>query len=343
MREPELQFPPFRPKWWLRGPHAQTIGSVYYPYRLPEQKTIEHVVELEDGDRLVLHENCVPASRQEPLVAPYLHPDPTGRVIILVHGLGGSHRSLHVARLAYKLAAHGWTCLRMDQRGCGSGLTLAKRPTHAGRSEDLAAVVRFVQSRWPQRPITLIGFSLGGNVLLKLLAEYGSQPPAELDSAVAVAPPIDLATCADNLQQGSNWFYDRIFLRALNRLVQERRDRVDGCADIQLRSAPTSLLDFDNRYTAPLAGFRDAQEYYQECSAARRLSSICVKTWIITSRDDPLVPFRIFTDVHLGSGTALHATTHGGHLGFIEQNGKESDPFWLDWRLMEIIASLANS
>lgn len=335
-----LSFPPFEPKWMLAGPHAQTIGSIYYPYWLPTQETREHIVKLPDGDSVVVHENLVPATPESPRSPACTNQRGSGRVILLVHGLGGTHRSYHVARLAFRLASHGWTCLRMDQRGCGSGLTLAKRPTHAGRSDDLDEVVRYVQSQWPGQPITIIGFSLGGNLLLKLLAEYGSQFPEELDSAIAVAPAMDLAACSANLKVGVNWFYDRVFLRALNQIVNERRQRVDGCVDLAWQSAPKSLLEFDNEYTAPLAGFRNAEEYYFECSSSRRLRSIRVKTWMITSRDDPLVPFQIFTEMDPSDAISFHATDRGGHLGFVARKTTDPDPFWLDWRMLEIVASL---
>lgn len=340
MLEQEIHFPPFRPKRLIAGPHAQTIGSLYFPYRFPDQPTREHIVRLDDGDRIVVHENRPSEASLLPLADHGQHDAQSNRVVLLIHGLGGTHRSLHVARLAYKLSRHGCVCLRMDQRGCGRGLALAKRPTHAGRSNDLRQVVSFVRSQWPERPITLIGFSLGGNLLLKLLAEYGSQVPAELDSAVAVAPPINLAACSENLKQGLNWFYDRVFLKSLTRIVSERRRQVVGCVDFEFHSQPTTLFEFDELYTAPLAGFRDAEEYYAACSTHQLLESISVKTWIITSRDDPLVPFQIFSGIDLGSKVSLHATDHGGHLGFLARSGIERDPFWLDWRLEEIIASL---
>lgn len=320
--------PEFRPHFGLGNPHAQTICSLYYPYRQPDYVAQVHEIEAEDGDRLVVHDDC-PSDWKVGT-----------RCVVSVHGLGGCHRSGHIARLADKLTQRGIRCFRMDQRGCGAGALTAKGHTHAGRSEDLEAVIDDIRARCPGSKITAVGFSMGGNILLKLLSEYAAHPPSELDSALVVAPPIDLVRCAKNIRLGFNKVYDRSFVKRLHRMVRFRRKRVEGYRDLEFESLPRQIYHFDDAYTAPLAGFRDADDYYTSCSTYQKLAPITVPTALITAKDDPLIPFQMFTESRLSSAIELFPTEYGGHIGYLGVQGVDPDRWWLDWRIVEYITGL---
>lgn len=319
--------PDFRPHFGLSSPHAQTILSLYYPSRAPKYRAEQFRLDLDGGDQLVLHEDQ-PAEWAT-----------NQRCVILLHGLGGSYRSGHIARVAEKLTERGVKCFRVDQRGCGAGRFLAKGHTHAGRSADINSAVEFVRTRCPGSPITLIGFSLGGNILLKLLAEYGANLPEQMDSALVVAPPIDLEACTQNIQQGFNRVYDRSFAKTLFRLVNERRQEVVDMLDREFARRPRTIFEFDDVFTAPLNGFSSAAEYYESSSTRHRLNEIQVPTRIIAAKDDPLIPFHVFEDVNHAEAIDFVATEQGGHVGYLGVKGVDADRWWLDWRIVDFVLS----
>ena len=257
------------------------------------------------------------------------------RIALLVHGLGGSHESNYMVRIAAKLNTCGVRTFRKDLRGYGAGLSVARGHSHAGKSEDLASVLDYIIDRFPQSPISLVGFSMGANILLKFLGEMGELMPSAVVSAMAVAPPVDLSFCAMNLRKSVNRFYDWSFMRTLHRLIQQRRRAVSDMIDIPLRPLPPRLREFDNQFVAPLNGFSGAKEYYQRCSSAQFLTDISIPTLIISAADDPIIPSRIFQNLPLSPAIELHITAHGGHLGFIGVSGIDPDRRWMDWRVVD--------
>jgi predicted alpha/beta-fold hydrolase len=202
-------------------------------------------------------------------------------------------------------------------------------------SDDVSAALRYIARLCPHSPISLVGFSLGGNLALKLAGEAGDCPPAGLDSVVAVAPPIDLVQCSQNIQRGLNWLYDRSFVLSLHRNLRERKAHLPERLDPS--NLPPRLYQFDDQITAPLNGFADAEQYYRRSSAGPRLADVRVRTLIITAEDDPIVPASMFRKFHLSPHVRLHVTRHGGHLGFIGRAGEDPDHRWLDWRVVQAI------
>ncbi len=315
--------PNFRPHPLLRSGHAQTVAGVYLPELSRPYRAKLRMVHLEDGDRLLLHDDC-------PTDWPV-----AGRAALLLHGLGGSHESGYMVRVAAKLNQCGVRTFRKDLRGFGAGYRTARHHCHAGRTDDAAACLDFVGHLCPESPVTIIGFSMGGNIVLKLLGELGDSAPKSLNSAVAVCPPIDLTHCARHLRTGMNRVYDWSFVRTLHGLLHRRRRTVPGLVDRQLRPLPKRLRDFDDRYTAPLVGYSGAKEYYLECSSAPLLPQIRVPTLIIAAADDPVIPVAMFERYALSPSVTLHITNHGGHLGFIGVRGVDADRRWLDWRVVD--------
>jgi len=244
-----------------------------------------------------------------------------------------------MVRVAAKLNRRGVRVFRMDQRGCGAAQWLSAQPAHAGRSDDIAEVLDWVETCCPRAPVTLVGFSLGGNAVLKLVGERDVPGDGNLRSVLAVAPPIDLAYCAENLARPQRRFYDRRFVRKLCRQVRLRSRRVAAARDLDPGVRPRSVLEFDDCYTAPVSGFQDAGDYYARCSARSLLKSIEVNTRILVAEDDPVVPVEIFSEAPVSEYVDLFKTRYGGHLGYLGVRGVDSDRRWMDWRIVDWVTS----
>jgi uncharacterized protein len=324
-----LIVPPFRPHPLIRGGHLQTIVANYLPSRIAIESKLHHVP-LPDGDAIALHED---APRGADI--PVCH----DRVVILIHGLGGCHQSSYMLRCSEKLRALGLGVYRMDLRGCGAGMGLARHPLHAGRSEDAAAVLDYVSRQCPGAAIHLVGFSMGANIVLKLAGELGESPPGCLASVMAVSPPIDLVECTQNMQRGLNQLYDRRFVRSLIRHIDRRTILVPDMHTRPLSPRPRRLFEFDSLFTAPLSGFADVADYYARASSGPLLPRIAVPTLIVTAASDPIVPSAPFERASYSSTTQLIVTPCGGHLGFIAAAGHDPDRRWLDWRVVDWISA----
>ena len=309
----------------------QTILGCYLPWRRTAYRATQHLVPLADGDKLVLHDDQ-PATWQ-----------PGGGVVLMIHGLGGCHLSGYMKRGAVKQTERGYRVFRMDLRGCGAGFAHARHPIHAGRSEDALAALRHVIELCPQSSVHVVGFSLGANMLLKMAGELADLAPAELASVMAVCPPIDLHECSRNIRLTRNLIYDKSFVTGLLRHVERRKKLVPGALTRPLNPIPNRLVDFDNRFTAPLAGFADVDDYYTRASSGPFLRHITVPTLIVSSRTDPIVPVGPFEGAQYSPSTEVVLTPCGGHLGFIGRAGVDPDRRWLDWRIIDWIASHATT
>lgn len=315
--------PRFDPHPLIRGGHLQTILGAYAFRPQETYRASPRLVDLPEGERLVLHDDC-PAGWQ-----------PGDRAALLLHGLGGCHQSPYMVRFAAKLNAYGIRSFRMDMRGHGAGLRHAASPGHAGRSEDAAAAIDLIAQLCPGSPLAIVGISLGGNILLKYLGERGAAAHPQVDRCLAVAPPIDLVHCSRLIQRLRSRLYDWKFVRELLQQVRDRREHWPSLATLDLRRPPRTLWEFDERVTAPLSGYASAAEYYANSSSGPLLSRIEVPTTIITAADDPLVPPDVFERASLSSSIAVHVTRSGGHIGFIGAKGRDPDRRWLDWRVIE--------
>jgi predicted alpha/beta-fold hydrolase len=297
---------PFRPFPFLRNPHAQTLLGHLMPGPHLAFPTQVRTVALADGDRLAVHEN-VPRDWR----------DDQG-VVIVVHGLGGSHRSGYMLRLAKRFLQHGCRVLRVDLRGAGAGAGLARQTYHAGCSSDLRVVVIDVHQRNPGSEIVLVGMSLGGNIVLKLAGEAGADPVPGLRAVAAMGPPIDLERCAFLMAQRP--FYDRYFARNLVKQVRWHQRHFPEVILPDFPRRPT-MRQFDDLLTAPRWGFADALDYYRRASALPVLSQVRVPAFILTARDDPFIAVESFEDLPRCDGLEVHIAEHGGHLGFLGRDG----------------------
>ncbi|MCA9213365.1 MAG: alpha/beta fold hydrolase [Planctomycetales bacterium] len=315
----------FTPHPLILGGHAQTIGGTYL-WSAPPYKAVTHIVELQDGDKIVLHDDC-PKNWTG-----------LGKVAVLVHGLAGCHGSGYMRRIAHKLTAAGHRCFRMDQRGCGAGVDLAAGSTNGARIGDVAAALSYVRTTCPQSEITAVGFSLGGAMTLRLAGEMRDAFPA--DRLMAIAPPIDFWKCSDSMERGLNRGYSRYFAKLLVRRVNDNSAlRQQLRADV-LKSPPKTLAEFDHRVTAPLGGFSSVDEYYAAASPVKVLSSVRAPTLILSAADDPIVVSADIETAKASASVFTHITRHGGHLGFLSGRRSPGDPdwHWMDWRVVDFVA-----
>ena len=206
--------------------------------------------------------------------------------------------------------------MRVDLRGTGEGLALARKTYHAGRSDDVRAVLEFVHGLAPAAPLLLIGVSLGGNMVLKLAGESAADPVPGLSRVVALGPPIDLMRCSVLMSRKSNLLYNRYFARIL---VSQARQRHKLFPDLPalVFPSPTTLRIFDELYTARRNGFAGADDYYRRMSSIPLIPSIRLPTLILTARDDPFIDVQPFEELRLPANVQLRIVERGGHLGFV--------------------------
>ncbi|MFP6765451.1 MAG: alpha/beta fold hydrolase [Planctomycetaceae bacterium] len=318
-------FPGFQPHPLLRGGHRQTLFSFFLRGTGYSAGTMQHAIEIPDGDRLILHDN------------PPKHWATGDPVAVLLHGLAGCHGSAYMVRVGEKLAARGVRAFRLDHRGCGAGTHLARFPYNAGRSDDVRLALKTIHTICPASPSAVVGFSLSGNIALKMLGEDGSQSnaaPPPVTCAVAVNPPIDLALCGAALAQRQNRIYERHFIKLLCRQVAQRISHFPDAPRPVWHSPPRRLREFDDAYTAPASGFNGVKDYYEQCSGHQFVASIRVPTLILTARDDPLIPARSFQSIATPYVKTV-ITAHGGHLGYIGRQTGDPDRRWMDWRIVD--------
>ena len=324
------RFHQFKPHHLLRSGHAQTLAGAFLPWRRTTYRAVQHRITLPDGDTLIIHDDC-PATWE-----------PGDRSVLLMHGLAGCHLSGYMIRVSSRLFERGIRTFRLDLRGSGAGAGLARRPYHAGCSDDVLHVIRFVQQLCPESSICPIGFSLSGNVLLKLLGEAPERVPEAVGRAMVLNPPIDLRGCVKELGRFVNRIYDRHFVSQLHRNLMARKRSLPG-VEIPDPFQPKRLYDFDDQYTAPVAGFDSADDYYARCSAAQFLSGIIVPTLILTARDDPLVPVASFEQARCSDSVVVHVAEGGGHLGYVARSGSDPDRRWMDWRIVDWVTAPSSS
>jgi predicted alpha/beta-fold hydrolase len=309
--------PPFRPPLWARSAHAQTLaGKFLRP--TPALPIRRERWETPDGDELLL-DFADDGLDDAPLV-------------LVLHGLEGNALRPY-ALLSYQaLRAHGVAAVGLNFRGCGGELNRLPRFYHSGETSDPRWVLERLRARWPGRPIGALGFSLGGNVLLKLLGELGGAGPEIVRAAAVVSVPFDLSAGADALESGPVVrAYAGYFLRSLIGKVEGKRALLEGHVPVAPALATRTIRAFDDVLTAPLHGFTGAAEYYEKSSSARWLHAVRVPTLVLHSRDDPFLPREALPEAELRANPAftVQISERGGHVGFVE-GSPWSPRFWAE-------------
>ncbi len=312
---------PFKPAPGLTHPHAQTIlATVLRPLGTPQVRRERW--ETPDGDFLDVDLLDAPADRPH---------------VLALHGLEGSSKSGYVRAILRHAAEQGWGALAMNFRSCSGEPNRIARSYSSGETDD----PRFALGKWRERgvkgPLFGVGFSLGANVLLKMLAEDGETSP--LTAAVAISPPFSLAVCAQKLDgaTGLGRLYREVFLKALKVKALQKARAHPGAIDPDRVRAARLLSQFDDAVTAPLYGFKDSAEYYQRCSSGPMLDRIRRPTLLITSEDDPITPLNGEHRLQ-PANPALEwlVTPTGGHVGFIA-GGVGNPHFWAEATAAEFL------
>lgn len=272
--------------------------------------------------------------RTEPEVQVLVHtqrpPEPVKGEVVMVHGLEGSSESGYMRSLSHALLTAGYAAHRFHMRTCGGTARLCKTLYHAGLTSDLLAVLRQLRER-QRAPVHLVGFSLGGNVVLKLAGELGEQAHGLIASVCAVSTPIDLSASVKRMGRLDNRYYERRFLRRMcERLIQTGRYTPADLRGIN------SIFSIDDRITAPSFGFQGAEHYYATQSSNQFLEQISVPGLIIQAQDDTFIPFDIFHHPAFERNRRLRliAPRQGGHLGFISRRRPR---FWVDGVILDSI------
>lgn len=304
----------FRPARGMASPHLQTILPTFFSQGGAEPPSTLLFIPLEDGDAL-----CCKISTPSKWM-------PHHKTILMLHGLGGSDASTYMIRMSRKFYQAGYRSLRINLRGSGEGVHFAQRPYNGGTSGDILQVIRTLKRETPQSPMALIGFSLGGNIALKLMGELGEQASSLLERVISVCAPIDLAQTMELLFNRSNHIYHRYYVRGLRRMGA----RWIGKNKIE------SLLDFDNVVTAPYWGYSDAHDYYRQCSSKFFLPEIRQLCHLIFAADDPFVDYRSAMQKSLSSAVKIWLSPYGGHMGFWGWAGQEHGYNWLDALLLKL-------
>jgi predicted alpha/beta-fold hydrolase len=308
---------PFVP--FFRNPHLLTIAGNYWRRELNEQRfpVQAKFYDTEPGVQVLVHSQA-PAT--EPIAQ-----------LILVHGLEGSSSAGYARSLAQAALEAGCATHRLNMRSCGGTEHLSGRTLyHSGQTSDLLSVIRQLPS---DAPIFLAGFSLGGNVVLKLAGELGASASSlgskVIAGVMAISTPIDLAACVRQLDKPSNVIYARRFVSRLKERVRVKERLTPGLFDLSGLDLVRNIYDFDDRFTAQAFGFGTADNYYATQSSSQFLARIRVPTLLVQAKDDPLIPFSVYDHPAFSTNPNLRliAVEHGGHLGFIS---KTRPRFWLD-------------
>jgi uncharacterized protein len=326
---------PYRRAWWLPGAHLQTVGGWLFRPRLDVVFHRERQ-ELPDGDFVDLDFACSgPWSEQAGRIERQAIP-----VVLVLHGLEGGSRAGPALQAIRSLTAHGLQAVVMNFRSCSGEPNRTARFYHAGDTDDLAEVVVMLRTRFARSPIGILGYSLGGNVLLKFLGERGRRAQQDVRAAVAVSVPFDLGAGARQLERGVGLLYSAHFLRTLRRKYSGKRDMIGTRCDADRVLRARTLRQFDDVATAPLHNFRDVEHYHSESSSAQYLDRIRVRTLLLHSVDDPFLPAEAIprSAARRNGWVTSCFTAHGGHMGFIGGRSPRSPEFWAEAEAARFLA-----
>ena len=259
--------------------------------------------------------------------------------LIGLHGLEGSSQAHYMRGLADKAYGAGMNAVMLNQRNCGGTESLSAGLYHSGLSADPRAVVTELIELDQLPAIAVAGYSLGGNVGLRMAGDYGAGVPPQLKAVIAVSPTMDLARCVQALENPSNRIYEWNFVRNLKRRMKRKANAWPGQFDISMLHAIRTVREFDERFTAPYHGFRDADDYYYRASSLRSISQVRVPTLILSADDDPFVPSNQFDAPAVTSNeyVAVQTTRYGGHCGFYTRPTSNFDGYWAEQKIIDII------
>jgi len=323
----------FIPPPKLRNAHAQTLAGAVIPrrFKVVAENSEPRYFDTAPGVQVLAHCSWQKDRGERP-------------TLVILHGMEGSTESRYMLGTAEKALAAGFNAVRVNTRNCGGTEHLTSTLYHAGLTDDLRQIIAELAERDGLGELYIAGFSLGGNVVLKLAGEYGSGAPQQLKGVIGVSPTIDLNASADAIELRSNIIYNMRFVWSLRtrmrrkaRLFPERYD------ESRLRGV-WSIRKFDDVYTAPHSGFGNVANYYARASSLQFIGRIKVPTLLVHAQDDPFIPFESFRhpDIEANPNVVLLAPEQGGHVGFISADREGEERFWAEITAIEFVKVLSD-
>ena|SRR5437764_5108879 len=316
----------FEPHPLLRNPHVATAVAACWLRTVPAALVTERFFEVEPGTQLLAKCHWHKSRRRHP-------------TLVLVHGLEGSSESPYMLGIAEKAFEAGFNVLRVNQRNCGGTEHLTPTLQNCGLSQDYRAILQELITCDALAELFFAGYSVGGNLVLKMAGELGGSAPKQLRGVCAVSPCLDLASCSNGSGLARNFLYEWYFLRCLKSTLGKKAKLFPERYRVGALPRVWSLREWHEAVTAPACGYKDATEYYQEASALRVVGQIRVPTLMVTAQDDPFIPFESFRHPAIAGNRfiTLIAPERGGHCAFISRNGGR-ERFWAESRVVEFCA-----
>jgi uncharacterized protein len=319
----------FVPRASLRGGHRMTLfgwGNPRYFPQLPPP--VVRYFDVTPDARVLAH--C------------HWHPRPWEHAtIVVLHGLNGSSDAHYMRGIATKAFSRGMNAVRLNQRNCGDTEHLSAGLFHSGLTSDVRHVIEELIAVDGLPAISVAGYSLGGNLALKLAGEYGDAPPPELGTVSAVSPIIEIGECVRALERPGNFLYQWNFVKDLKRRMRRKERCRPGLFDLTKLDRIRTVREFDEAYTAPYFGFKDAEDYYHRASAMRVVDRVRLPALIITAEDDPFVPAQAFREPRIADNPNITvlACQHGGHCGFVGPAAAQDDGYWAENEIVDFTSS----
>lgn len=309
----------------MTNPHLQTIWGKLFPRGLFEPTRVERL-DTPDGDFLDIH---------------HLDARPGAPLLVLLHGLEGTIRSHYIQALLGEAKRRGWRAAVLIFRSCGGELNRARRFYHSGETTDIHFALDHLLKTFPQSEIVLAGVSLGGNVLLKYLGEQGGDISHRVRGAVGASVPFDLSRAARFIDQGLSRVYQSRFINSLKAKAIAKLETYPDLISRDALDSARTMVEFDDSFTAPIHGFRGAEDYYTRSSSLGWIDRIRVKTLLLSAIDDPFLPPEVLTDVRkVAAGNPmleLQFTPHGGHVGFVAGRNPFNPVYYLEQRIGDFL------
>jgi predicted alpha/beta-fold hydrolase len=326
--------PAFTPHPRLRNGHAMTLWAWVRPRRFPRLPAPEaRLFEVAPDARVMARCHWHPSAAAHP-------------TLIALHGLEGSSDAHYMCGLADKAWARGFNVVRLNQRNCGGTEHLSATLYHSGLSSDVGVVIDALAAEG-HRAIVVAGYSLGGNLALKLAGDYGPSPPPALKGVAAVSPVMDLSGCVAALERTSNAVYQWNFVRNLKARMRRKAALFPGRFSTEPLPRIWTVREFDEAYTAPFFGFQDATDYYYRAAALRVVDRIAVPALVLTAADDPFVPPEPFADPALRGNPYVMAAVseHGGHCAFVAEADEAAgfDGYWAERAIVDFARQVTAS